>query len=561
MNKQSLEKILSAAGRAISGIKSFKTTPKDEQQLAILRGETDKDALFLRYHNSNLTPTLGNSIQAKILEKCEIARVEAIGSFSMQGVKSNIASYLENYAIIQGYNQITGHEYIPLDDIVYFILRSYFSSSPHPKMADELMQKYGDSINSQIKNLLPLLKENLTNQQKFQDICLKLIDELNINSVKKERNITEIKEADEEVKHTEEGILAEKETKPTKQESSESVEANTSSAESSESATIEPSSQSKRKEIFEQIYTYPEYKIYTNKFDEIVAAEKLSTSAELSLLRQQLDRKLADLKNITQRSANKLLRKLMAREKRSFEFNEEEGIIDTKKLTQLIINPTYKEYFKKENIEHNLDTVVTLLIDNSGSMRGRPITIAAMSADILAKTLERCGIKVEILGFTTAEWRGGKSHKLWVTEGRPKNPGRLNDLRHIIYKAADTPWQKAKRNLGLMLRDGILKENIDGEALLWAYGRLAKRPEQRKILLIISDGAPVDDSTLSTNPGPYLDRHLQDTIHWLENYSNITLLAIGIGHDVTQHYSNAVTIQNAEQLGDNMFKKLGELLK
>jgi cobaltochelatase CobT len=560
MNKQSLEKRLSAAGRAISGIKSFKISPKDEQQLSIIRGEADRDALFLRYHNSNLTSTLSNSIQAKILEKCELARVEAIGSISMQGVTSNIASYLENYAIIHGYNQITGHEYIPLDDIVYFTLRSYFTSSHHPIMADELMRKYGDSINSQIKKLLPLLKENLTDQKNFHDICLKLIDELNISSVKKERNITEIKETDEEVQQTEEGILAEKESEAIKQDSSESVDANTSSAEKSESASIEPSSQSKRKEIFEEFYTYPEYKVYTNKFDEIIAAEKLSTPAELSLLRQQLDKKLADLKNITQRSANKLLRKLMAREKRSFEFNQEDGIIDTKKLTQLIINPIYIEYFKKEKIEHNLDTVVTLLIDNSGSMRGGPITIAAMSADILAKTLERCGVKVEILGFTTVEWRGGKSNKLWVTNGRPKNPGRLNDLRHIVYKAADTPWQKAKRNLGLMLRDGILKENIDGEALLWAHERLSKRPEQRKILLIISDGAPVDDSTLSTNPGPYLDQHLKDTIHWLENYSNITLLAIGIGHDVTRHYSNAVTIQNAEQLGDTMFEKLGELL-
>ena len=305
----------------------------------------------------------------------------------------------------------------------------------------------------------------------------------------------------------------------------------------------------------------PFYKAYTEAFDEVVQAETLCDAEELARLRQLLDQQLVNLQGLIGKLANRLQRRLMAQQTRSWEFNLEEGLLDTSRLDRVVINPLHALSFKEEKDMEFRDTVVTLLIDNSGSMRGRPISIAAMSADILARTLERCAVKVEILGFTTRAWKGGQSRERWIADGKAANPGRLNDLRHIVYKAADAPWRRARKNLGLMLREGLLKENIDGEALLWAHNRLVTRPEERRILMVISDGAPVDDSTLSVNPGNYLERHLRDVIDYIEMRSPVELVAIGIGHDVTRYYRRAVTIVDVDQLGGTMMDQLSDLFE
>jgi cobaltochelatase CobT len=291
----------------------------------------------------------------------------------------------------------------------------------------------------------------------------------------------------------------------------------------------------------------------------MIAAEELCEPEELTRLRGQLDQQLSHMQGVVSRLANRLQRKLMAQQQRWWEFDLDEGILDAGRLSRVVTNPMHPLSYKVENESSFRDTVVTLLIDNSGSMRGRPISVAAMSADIISRTLERCAVKVEVLGFTTRAWKGGQAREEWVAAGKPANPGRLNDLRHIIYKAADSPWRRARKNLGLMLREGLLKENIDGEALLWAYNRLIGRPEQRRILMVISDGAPVDDATLSVNPGNYLERHLRDVIDYIENVSPIEITAIGIGHDVTRYYRRAVTINDAEELGGTMMQNLTEL--
>ena len=303
------------------------------------------------------------------------------------------------------------------------------------------------------------------------------------------------------------------------------------------------------------------YRAFTTEFDEVVEADALCDADELTRLRSLLDQQLAHLQSVISRLANRLQRRLLAKQARAWEFDLDEGVLDAARLARIVINPTYPLSYKREKETEFRDTVVTLLIDNSGSMRGRPITVAAMSADILARTLERCGVKVEILGFTTRAWKGGQSRERWIAAGKPANPGRLNDLRHIVYKPADAPWRRARKSLGLMLREGILKENIDGEALIWAHNRLLARSEQRRILMVISDGAPVDDSTLSVNPGNYLERHLREVIGEIERNSPVKLVAIGIGHDVTRYYRRAVTIVDAEQLGGAMLDKLAELFE
>ena len=301
------------------------------------------------------------------------------------------------------------------------------------------------------------------------------------------------------------------------------------------------------------------YRAYTKRFDEEVGADDLCDPEELARLRQQLDQQLSHLQGVVSKLANRLQRRLMAQQQRAWEFDLEEGMLDVARLARVISNPTYSLSYKREREADFRDTVVTLLIDNSGSMRGRPITVAAMCCDILARTLERCAVKTEILGFTTRAWKGGQSRERWVQDGKPRNPGRLNDLRHVVYKAADEPWRRARKNLGLMLREGLLKENIDGEALDWAYRRMLSRAEHRRILMVISDGAPVDDSTLSVNPGNYLERHLRKVIADIEGRDIVELVAIGIGHDVTRYYRRAVTIVDAEELGGTMMQKLAEL--
>ena len=303
------------------------------------------------------------------------------------------------------------------------------------------------------------------------------------------------------------------------------------------------------------------YNIFTNQFDEITKAEKLETAEEINKLRKNLDQQLTSFQDLITKLANKLQRQLLAKQSRAWQFDLEEGLLDSSKLTRIIMDPYNSLSFKKEKDLDFKDTIVTLLIDNSGSMRGRPITIAALCADILSRTLEKCSVKVEILGFTTKNWKGGKSREYWNNNNKPKNPGRLNDLRHIIYKSADTHWRQAKKNLGLMLKEGLLKENIDGEAISWAYSRLKKRKEERKILMIISDGAPVDDSTLSVNAGDFLEKHLKTIVKFIEKNNEVEILAIGIGHDVSRYYKKAIKITDVQELGDVMINQLSELFE
>jgi len=344
------------------------------------------------------------------------------------------------------------------------------------------------------------------------------------------------------------------------QAESEAADATSEDISDEEDADAETPGEAKRNDNpFANLAREVDYKVYTTAFDETVGAEDLCDEEELDRLRAFLDKQLANLQGVVGRLANRLQRRLMAQQNRSWDFDLEEGYLDPARLVRVVIDPMQPLSFKQERDTKFRDTVVTLLLDNSGSMRGRPITVAATCADILARTLERCGVSVEILGFTTRAWKGGQAREKWLKDGKPPNPGRLNDLRHIIYKSADAPWRRARRNLGLMMREGLLKENIDGEALLWAHQRLIGRPEQRKILMMISDGAPVDDSTLSVNPGNYLERHLRAVIELIETRSPVELLAIGIGHDVTRYYRRAVTIVDAEELAGAMTEQLASL--
>jgi cobaltochelatase CobT len=329
-----------------------------------------------------------------------------------------------------------------------------------------------------------------------------------------------------------------------------------------EAGEEQPGRPSKRHEPdFNRGRNEPAYRAFTTQFDEVIDAAELCDADELTRLRHMLDQQLSHLQAVVAKLANRLQRRLLAKQNRSWNFNLEEGLLDAARLPRVIVNPELPLSYKQESDTEFRDTVVSLLIDNSGSMRGRPITVAAMTGDILARTLERCGVKVEILGFTTRMWKGGQSREHWIAGGKPSNPGRLNDLRHIVYKSADAPWRRARKNLGLMLREGILKENIDGEALLWAHNRLIGRPEQRKIMMVISDGAPVDDSTLSVNPGNYLEHHLRQVIDWIELRSPVELIAIGIGHDVTRYYRRAVTLVDVEQLGGTVLEQLAALFE
>ena len=408
------------------------------------------------------------------------------------------------------------------------------------------------------------MQKTIANQQVFANFSLQLIDLLAKNIGKGEAKNQPENDSEPSSQNSLEESKGEQKT------ASETSENTTQTAQSA-SPPVEQAIMQKGEKVtpdtetpypfnhFEQKPAQNPYHAYTTKYDEVVAASALATTSELETLRAQLDKKLSQFQSVTSRLASKLQRLLLAKQARTWLFDEEGGMIDSRKLARLITEPNYEYIYKKEKDTDFRDTVVTLLIDNSGSMRGRPITIAALSADIISKTLDRCGVKVEILGFTTKEWKGGKAHKDWDNAGKPPRPGRLNDLRHIIYKSADTSWRKSRKNIGLMLKEGLLKENIDGEAILWACDRLLARPEERKILMVISDGAPVDDSTLSCNTGNYLDAHLREVIAKVENTLPIELLAVGIGHDVTRYYNKAVTISEIDKLGETMTEQLLEL--
>jgi cobaltochelatase CobT len=509
------------------------------------------------------------------------ARVEALGARIMRGVAANLSAALEARYRAEGYSAVAQRDQVPLAEAVRLIARERFTGQEVPPSARQAVGLWRDFVEDKAGVRFSTLAELLPDQDRFVAALRDLIAALDIEALDEEPPQSEAQDETEDAQGAQSGP----------QEKSDSSDSGGSSEGTGDSVTGEADSMSaqegdgaegdtmmvpghgseeaggpasRRRQGDMAGRNEPQerpYAPFSTAFDQIIDAADLCDADELGRLRQQLDQQLLNLHGVVSRLANRLQRRLMAKQTRAWDFDLEEGMLDAGRLARVVANPTHSLSFKQEKDTDFRDTVVSLLIDNSGSMRGRPITVAAMSADILARTLERCGVKVELLGFTTRAWKGGQAREKWVSAGKPANPGRLNDLRHIIYKAADTPWRRARRNLGLMLREGVLKENIDGEALLWAHGRLLARSEQRRILMVISDGAPVDDSTLSVNAGSYLERHLRDVIAWIEDASSVELVAVGIGHDVTRYYRRAVTIMDAEDLGGTMMQQLANLFE
>jgi cobaltochelatase CobT len=499
----------------------------------------------------------------------------------MSGVAQNLGAALEARYRTEGYATFTKRDQVPIAEALRLLAREQFTGEAVPPSARAAVDAWRGDLEGKIGRKLKKMGEALGDQRNFARGLRELIAALSIEDMDVEP--PEEDEDESEKQDSQGGKPSQSDRKQegdqTESSEGESGEASAGEAEGQSSeegeeqegqammvpgqGSDEPSGPTRHRppnmNMLRNESQQMPYQAYTTAFDQEVETDELCDADELARLRHQLDQQLSHLQGVVGRLANRLQRRLMAKQTRAWEFDLEEGMLDAGRLARIVANPLHSLSFKQEKDTDFRDTVVTLLIDNSGSMRGRPISVAAMSADILARTLERCGVKVEILGFTTRAWKGGQSREKWVMEGKKPSPGRLNDLRHIIYKAADTPWRRARRNLGLMLREGILKENIDGEALLWAHARLIARPEQRRILMVISDGAPVDDSTLSVNSGSYLERHLRDVIAWIEDTSPVDLVAIGIGHDVTRYYRRAVTIMDAEELGGTMMSQLADL--
>ncbi|MGD9966280.1 MAG: cobaltochelatase subunit CobT [Hyphomonadaceae bacterium] len=543
-----------------------------------IRGQADALALRLAHHDEREHARLRpQGAEARLVfDAVEEMRIQSLGANAMKGVSNNLTAALTDSLERRGASRMQDRALAPLADAVALMVRERLSGLAPPPNAAKLVESWRADVERSAGTDLDKLAAVAGDQRQFalafRDVLadLGIGDELSLqqdpdqNEASGEEPPPPQPDASDGKDEAQDEAPAELEMIDgeidTETDRTISVETDTESDDRNEAEQEEPG----EKPIRPKSRSEPEdpnanYKVFTRAFDETIAAEELCPSEELARLRNYLDQQLKPLQSVVGRLANRLQRRLLAKQNRAWTFDLEEGVLDTARLTRVIIDPMAALSFKQEEDMPFKDTVVTLLLDNSGSMRGRPIMVAALCADILARTLERCGVKVEILGFTTIAWKGGSSKDAWLKADRPPQPGRLNDLRHVIYKAADAPWRRARRNLGLMMREGLLKENIDGEALLWAHDRLIGRPEQRRILMVISDGAPVDDSTLSANPGNYLERHLRTVIHWVETRSPIELIAIGIGHDVTRYYRRAVTITDAEQLGGAMTEKLAEL--
>lgn len=552
-------------------------------ELAVTRGLGDSMALRLACHDQKIHAALapqGSDARA-IFDAVEQARVESLGSLRMPGVAANIHSMnTEKYAKAN-FQTISRQEDAPLGEAVAMLVREKLTGQKAPESAGKVLDLWRPFIEDKAGADLNNLSEVIEDQQAFSRVIRHMLsamdmaedlgddeqeasedeqssDEEQPRSGEQDQETSE-EEAGQDSAPAEESEASQEQLDDGEMDGAEISEEEMSDEGDDDSET--PGEMRRPATPFDDFNEKVDYKIFTQEFDEEITAEELCDEAELDRLRAFLDKQLAHLQGAVGRLANRLQRRLMAQQNRSWDFDLEEGYLDPARLTRLIIDPMQPLSFKKEKDTKFRDTVVTLVIDNSGSMRGRPITVAASCADILARTLERCGVKVEILGFTTKAWKGGQSRETWLAGGKQPAPGRLNDLRHIIYKSADAPWRRARRNLGLMMREGLLKENIDGEALMWAHNRLIGRREQRKILMMISDGAPVDDSTLSVNPGNYLERHLRAVIEQIETKSPVELLAIGIGHDVTRYYRRAVTIVDADELAGAMTEQLASLFE
>lgn len=550
-------------------------------EAAIVRGNADSIALKIACHDPALHRRLQPAGQQgrAVFEAVEQARVEAIGARRMDGVALNLTAMLEERFHRGKFEDITDRADAPIEDALALMVRERLTGLPPPAAAKKLVDLWRATIEDRAGKNLDALEGVLEDQRHFGDAVHDLLDALEMGEDRSTDSEDENEDGEEEQRKQQSGEDGEAADSDDMQQTStddsqisaedmpdaaaEAVDAPSADmADDTDMGDAETPGEPQRPRNFGANEPRgPDYRAFTPKFDETIAAEDLCEPEELERLRSYLDKQLSHLQGVVARLANRLQRRLMAQQSRSWDFDLEEGQLDPARLSRIITDPMHPLSFKAEKDTQFRDTVVTLLLDNSGSMRGRPITVAATCADILARTLERCGVKVEILGFTTRAWKGGQAREHWLTAGKPANPGRLNDLRHIIYKSADAPWRRARKNLGLMMREGLLKENIDGEALDWAHKRLLGRSEQRKILMMISDGAPVDDSTLSVNPGNYLERHLRWVIEEIETRSPVELIAIGIGHDVTRYYRRAVTIVDAEELGGAMTEKLAELFE
>lgn len=553
------------------------------QDVAVLRGHSDSMALRLACHDASVhrrAAPEGDAARA-VFDAVEQARVECVGARRMAGMAGNITAMLEDRYHRGGrYEEITDRADAPLEDALALMVRERLTGLKPPKAAEKLVDLWREQIEAKAGADLDRLSKSVEDQRAFARTVRDMLASLDMaeqtaqgeeseeDEDDKDQSSEEQQQQDGEAEQESAGERSEVDVSDDATEELQEGATEASDApsgdwdEEDENSEADEAGEAPRpRESKANDRPQTDYKAYTQKYDEVVTAEDLCDAEELTRLRAYLDKQLAHLQGVVARLANRLQRRLMAQQNRSWQFDLEEGALDPARLPRIIIDPYQPLSFRQESDTNFRDTVVTLLIDNSGSMRGRPITVAATCADILARTLERCGVKVELLGFTTRAWKGGLSRESWLQSGKPASPGRLNDLRHIIYKAADAPWRRARKNLGLMMREGLLKENIDGEALDWAHKRLLARPEQRKILMVISDGAPVDDSTLSVNSGNYLERHLRHIIAEIETRSPVELIAIGIGHDVTRYYRRAVTIVDAEELGGVMTEKLAELFE
>ena len=575
---ETIKEAVTAATRAISGNKELEINfggmgsslphpPKTLKELSAYRGKADSLACVEKYRDKSVRITASNEKVSSLIKVMEDSRVEILGSMNYPGIATNIKSKFDDKCKL--YESFEDHE-DHLDIALETWLRNLCLPNIESNSSSLFLKYWGKVFDNQETELKDKLKESLNDQSKFQEIAEDFLNNLNIDQEESEQEESDLEDENEQEEESasesgedEESQESESSSELDNQEGDEETDAD--SGDIDEDAIVDENqeimtNQSWLESLVDQTSTFS-YKVYTRNFDEEIKAEDLCSPEELQRLRKHLDQLMGPSKTTISKLAHRLQRFLMAQQNRSWEFNKEEGMLDSARLHKIITDPLTPLTYKIEKDTEFRDTSVSLLVDSSGSMRGRSMTVAAICADIMSTTLERCNVKTEVLGFTTKQWKGGESRKLWMENGKPENPGRLNDIRHIIFKSADTPWRRGQKNFGLMLREGLLKENVDGEALIWAHDRLARRTEQRKILMVISDGAPVDDSTLSTNPTNFLDLHLRQVIHSIETQSDINLIAIGIGHDVTRYYKNAVTIHRAEELGGAMLEQLTDLFK
>ena len=540
-----------------------------KQDYIKLRAETDSEALKRKFSNKEIYKKNlpKNSSCRSLYDISEKIRYELLGTKMLKGISKNLKENYNHKIVIKRKDQLKTREDVSISEAFeLYMLKNFFDIKLIP-LSEKILSFWENDFKTSLDKHLNYLNKNLENQEIYNSKFSQLLQEMEIfksENYDEEENQKNEDEQDNNLNRDSENENQDDQEKGQQEQDQNGIDADYDLDEYRMDEQLVDTDLDKQSSetVFQKMNAGiedKEYKIFTSQFDEITMAENLESKEEIIKLRKSLDQQLVSFQNLITKLANKLQRQLLAKQNRAWEFNLEEGLLDSSKLTRIIMDPYNSLSFKKEKDLDFKDTVVTLLIDNSGSMRGRPITIAAICADILSRTLERCSVKVEILGFTTKNWKGGKSREEWNKNNKPKNPGRLNDLRHIIYKSADIHWRQSKRNLGLMLKEGLLKENIDGEAISWAFNRLKKRKEERKILMVISDGAPVDDSTLSVNSGNFLEKHLKKVVKFIENKGEIEILAIGIGHDVSRYYNKAIKITDVQELGDVMIGQLSGL--